>query len=367
MTNQIEYIHIDKIHLDFQNPRLSEGFRKKNKSEDDIINWMLEDGSLLELMLAIGQNDFFVGEALLVIPSEEGYTVIEGNRRASAVKLLKKPDIAKIHINKINKILAETSKRPSQIPCVIFNDRSAIVQYLGYRHVTGIKAWSLIAKSRYLSELAKSKDFNGKSINYIARELAKSIGSKQDYVKRLLVGYQLYEKIKDNGFYKIEKLDEDSFYFNYLADSLRQKNIAGFISINMDEDDPINRFDDSGERNLKKLIKWFFEKNSEQHSRVLGDSDGLTALNSILGNDLALSKFESGESLSDALRYTKHGADDFTNSIRQSLNTLKYAQSVIHQIKNHNSNDIDNLKELADLAKNMRRSIESKQEDDDES
>jgi hypothetical protein len=29
--------------------------------------WMLEDESIIELMLAIGQHDFFVGEALLVV------------------------------------------------------------------------------------------------------------------------------------------------------------------------------------------------------------------------------------------------------------------------------------------------------------
>jgi hypothetical protein len=37
---------------------------------------MLEDESIIELMLAIGQHDFFIGEALLVVKNGDNFTVI---------------------------------------------------------------------------------------------------------------------------------------------------------------------------------------------------------------------------------------------------------------------------------------------------
>jgi hypothetical protein len=45
---QIEFIPLEKLKLDNKNPRLPSNFN--NKSENDIIEWMLEDESIIELM-----------------------------------------------------------------------------------------------------------------------------------------------------------------------------------------------------------------------------------------------------------------------------------------------------------------------------
>jgi hypothetical protein len=55
----------------------------------------------------------------------------------------------------------------------------------------------------------KSEGIKSQSI-----ELAKKIGSKSNYVKKLLVGYKVYEIIKDNNFYKIPQLNETTYHFN---------------------------------------------------------------------------------------------------------------------------------------------------------
>jgi hypothetical protein len=62
---------------------------------------LLEDESIIELMLAIGQHDFFVGEALLVVKNGDGFTVVEGNRRLTSLKLLSNPSLATIRVNKV--------------------------------------------------------------------------------------------------------------------------------------------------------------------------------------------------------------------------------------------------------------------------
>jgi ParB-like chromosome segregation protein Spo0J len=104
---QIEFIPLEKLKLDNKNPRLPSNFN--NKSENDIIEWMLEDESIIELMLAIGQHDFFVGEALLVVKNGDGFTVVEGNRRLTSLKLLSNPSLATIRVNKVKQVLEETT------------------------------------------------------------------------------------------------------------------------------------------------------------------------------------------------------------------------------------------------------------------
>ncbi len=322
MNNQkIDFINLEELHLDFQNPRLP----IETSNEDDIIEWMLADASILELMLAIGQNDFFIGEALLVIKENKDYIVLEGNRRLTALKILNNPNLATIHTRKIGQILDETKERPTSIPCIIFKTREEILKYLGYRHVTGIKSWGILAKAKYLTQLRELS--TERNFKQQARELAKQIGSKSDYVVRLITGYEIYKAIEDNNFYKISKLDKTTFHFNYIADSLRRENINSFININLNSDKPLEKLN---KNNLEKLIYWFFEKNSQNRSRVLGNSTDLTKLNQVLGSEEATNKFLNGDSLDDAVDSLEFSDDRFTRELSYSLKNLENANSFIH-------------------------------------
>ena len=353
---EIEYIALNKLKLDFKNPRLP----INTTNEDNIIEWMLADASILELMLAIGQNDFFIGEALLVIKKKDNFIVLEGNRRLTALKILNNPSLAKIHTRKIQQILDETTKRPTDIPCIIFKKREDILKYLGYRHVTGIKSWGILAKAKYLTQLkSMSQKENPKEIS---RELAKQIGSKSDYVTRLITGYEIYRIIEDDNFYKIPRLDKTTFHFNYIADSLNRENINLFIGINLDSDNPLEKIND---KNLNKLIHWFFEKNPQNRSRVLGNSTDLTKLNQILGNEEATNKFFEGSSLDEAVNILEFSEDRFTRELSHSLKNLENANSFIHKFDEHNGQDIDTLKDIVKLCRIIKDTIIDKKGNDE--
>jgi len=358
MSNTITNINLNKLHLDKQNPRLPEGLRKKESlSETDIISWMLQDASIIELMLAIGQNGFFIGEALLVIEENEEYIVIEGNRRLTSLKLLQEPSLAQIHTRKIQKVLDETKKRPNEIPCIVFEKREDIQQYLGYRHVTGIKSWGLAEKARYLHTLLPTLE--SQDINQQSRELAKKIGSRSDYVKRLLVGYDIYEAIKDSGFYNIPKLNETTFHFNYIADSLRHENIENYMGVNLNSDTPLEKLQ-KDPTNLHNLMELFFRKNDQNRSRVLGHSKDLTNLNKVLSNSEVTEKLLNGLSLQDATNLVEIDSDTFHHELMESLRSLKTAHSYIHQIEIHNDSDVDILNEIIDLSEIIEDTINSK-------
>ena len=136
----IDFIDLENIKLDDKNPRLPSSFRKKKIGKADIVNWMLNDASIIELMLAIGQSGFFIGESLLVIPDEHDtgkYIVVEGNRRLTSVILLTEPDIATSQKIKIEKVLNETMERPQKLPCIVFKSREELNKYLGKVRISG--------------------------------------------------------------------------------------------------------------------------------------------------------------------------------------------------------------------------------------
>lgn len=354
-NKQINFIELSKLKLDFKNPRLP----IQVFNEEEIIEWMLEDASIIELMLAIGQNDFFIGEALLVVEDNNNFVVIEGNRRLTALKILNNPDLAKIHTKKVQRVLEETKYRPTEIPCIIFDSRNDILQYLGYRHITGIKSWGMLAKAKYLNSLTPILETKG--LYNQSRELAKKIGSRSDYVKRMLVSYKIYEIIKDHNFYKIPQLDETTLHFNYIADSLRHENIKDFINIDLEDNNTLSNINKD---NLATLIDWFFRKNDQLRSRVYGNSKDLSALNSILEDEDALEYFKDGNSLEESLKFTIINSDTFHHELKNGLRSLKYAHSFIHQIKEHNDNDIVTIREIISLCKIIGKTIEEKNIDE---
>jgi len=353
----INHIPLKNLSLDLESPRLPISFRKSQRAQASIINWLLEDASIIKLMLAIGQNDFFIGEALLVIKSDEPetYIVVEGNRRLTSLFLLNDPSLADIHTRKIEKVLQETNFRPTNIPCIIFQQRSEILHYLGYRHITGINSWSLLAKARYLNSLFEN--IPETSFTKASRELAKKIGRRSNYVKNILISYQIYMIIEDSSFYKISNLDDTTLHFTYITDSLSKEHIRGFIGVDLSKEDPLN---DLNEKQLEELINWFFRKDEHNKSQVLGSSDQLEKLDNVLSSVEALQYFREQGSLKQALKYVKKSENTYHNDIADALQLLKHAQSYIHNVEKHYSTDVDVLKEINGLCRVMRDGIQGK-------
>lgn len=356
---EIEYIRLEKLHLDKFNPRLPSFMQ--NSTEEKIINWMLEDASILELMLAIGQNNYFVGEPLLVVKENDNYIVIEGNRRLTSLKLLKTPNLAQIHTKKIEKIIQESefslANTPNPIPCVIFNNREEISKYLGYRHITGVKSWSLVSKARYLHQLAQ--EYITDSIYNLSRTLAKKIGSRSDYVKRVLLSYEIYLIIEDNNFFNIKDLNETTMYFNYIADALKFDNIKEFINLKIDNDRTIEEIISNIDiTNLRILIYIFFGRKK----RVLGNSEQLKKLNELLEEKELFQEFISDEEISLKEIYIKLeiSNDEFSNQIKNALKHLEIANSYAYKIERYNDSDIENLKNIVNLCKNIKNALETK-------
>ena len=350
-------VSLKDLELDSCNPRLPKSYH--GKTDGEIIDYLLLESSLVELMQAIGENDYFPGEQLLVVKNGDKYTVIEGNRRLTAVRLLDNPALAKVQTKKVNKIYSEAQFFPKEIPCFVFQNRSEIIKYLGYRHITGIQVWKLLEKARYLYEL-KGELFRETELAKASRELAKMIGSRMDYVQRLLVGYDIYKFIEDQGFYGIPNLDDTTFHFNYIADSLNHANISKYIGIDLTAPVP-NQFQNAD--NLKQWTLWMFEKNLQNQTRLKGTSDDLTKFNKILGNPIALKAFEEGTSLLKAYQLTDDINNLFYSSIQRTLENLEQADSISHRVAKFYSDSIDDLKIIQTLARKIQSTIRDSEDD----
>lgn len=347
MKQEIKYVDIDHLQLDLNNPRLPKS--KQGKNESVVIEYLLLEAATLELMESIGENDFFVGEMLLAIPNEEkaeNYIVIEGNRRLTAVLLLNNPELASVKKAAIKEIVNSAKYKPSQIPCLIFNSREEIQKYIGFVHITGKKSWRMLEKARYLYDLRYSEKFKEISFVDACREIARVIGSRSPYVRKMLTSYQLYTIIEDEKFYQIDGLSDSTFFLNYFSDGLQKENIRKYMGVDLDSEDPLK---DLNKENLKEMVTWWFKKN-EGVSRVIGDSDGMKKLNEVLGNEVALAAFKKGANIDTAYELTNDMDLQFERKVKESLQAMEQADGLSNKVKSFYADLYADLKSIRQIA-----------------
>src|SRR5690606_26572387 len=150
----------------------------------------------------------------------------------------------------------------------------------------------------------------------------------------------------------------------YIADSLNKNNIAEFLGVDI-KNDRENYTADINEENLKKWTHWLFEKNSENRTRLIGDSESLTTLNRVLGNETARIAFEKGASLDSADELTGELDSQFLNFINGALKQLENADRLVTRVSTSYDDVIVQLREVRVLAAKIGRTIQEREDEDE--
>ena len=363
MEQQFIDIVLENLKLDLYNPRLPKS--KQGKNEKTVIEYLLLEAATTELMESIGENDFFAGEMLLVVPDEtdtDKYVVVEGNRRLTAVLLLSKPELTTVRKSMVKEISDNAKFKPPKLPCLVFKSRNDVQKYLGFVHITGKKSWRMLEKARYLYEISTNEKFKDVPFQQVCKEIARTIGSKYPYVRKILISYELYKIVEDENFYQIDDLSDSNFYLNYFADGLLKDNIREFINVNMLSEKPLENIN---RKQFKELCLWWFKK-TEGVSRVLGDSEGMKYLNAVIGNEIALKAFREGATISDAYELTDNIDNQFRKKIKDSLEAIEQADRLSNKIKDYYKELYDDLKTIRQIALKIKDFKERKENGGDD-
>ena len=152
----VQRIPVGSLLLDGDNPRLPEKLHRGSQSE--LLDFLREQGVLEELAQSYLDNGFFKHEPLIVLRMDDPdkYTVVEGNRRLAALKILHgAPEAGDIRFFGIDPS-REQLEQLEEIPCFPVSDRDDVHAYIGFKHIGGLKTWAPEAKARYvLAEVRK--------------------------------------------------------------------------------------------------------------------------------------------------------------------------------------------------------------------
>lgn len=360
-NNEIQYISIDNLVYDVENPRIPQSIRHEDSKV--VYEWMINKENVIDLMYSIGEKGFFPGEPLLVIqrPEDGKYVTVEGNRRYTATYLLQYPEKAPSRKSTIRDVASQARFRPTDLPVLVFKTREEIIDYLGYRHITGVEPWDALSKARYLKVLYDRLG-SGLSPREKYSALARQIGSRPSYVRQILVGGLLVEEIEREDYFKINDLNDQTFEFGSFYTAIVKPNIGNYIGIDLDAEEPLKEINKD---HLYDLVSWMFEKNSENQTRI-GESRNLSRLNKILDPKYseALHAFKAGSSLVTAADLTDEADEIVSKKITEALDAIKIAWSYFPQIKEYGAINKESVRDINKTAAAFYKALESKQASD---
>lgn len=354
------YMDIDLKSLGFdrENPRFPPSLDAT--SDGEILKFMLEDAGLIDLMRSIAAQGFFPGEPLLVCPHPQlpdKWSVIEGNRRFAASLLLANPQTAPAKRRAVATVVeARQVDAPTELPCLVFQDRSSILKHLGFRHVTGIKEWDPLAKARFLRQRYDMLEGDATSR---FRELARTIGSRADYVGRLLAALSIYNRAADAGLFDDPGLSEEDIRFSLITSALAYHSIVEYIGLDSAQDAEARGIDRD---RVADLIRWMFERDERDQTR-LGESRNLRRLAEILTTEDGARALREGQSLDHAEGIAGGGGDAFRTYVDTALENLLLANSELDRFSPIAS-DVLALEEVRKLSVSLRRSITHRLDED---
>ena len=307
----------ENLHLDPLNPRLPEDIQGKN--EDDIIYALYRFFDVDELAYSMAENGYFDEEPLVAIPNElpiefqgleshqlignESYisfiknasthfTVLEGNRRLSTIKLLLSNELkTKFKIRTLPDITDIVKGDLSVLPVIIYPSRKEVLPYLGVRHISGIKKWEPYAKARYVAKMVDE----GMTID----DIQKQVGDRNNSARKIYLCYQLIEVAKHEFDLNTEKAEN---LFSYLLLASGQGSIKDYLGIekrlqdvNLASPVPPDKL-----RNLKNIFSWLFGEGKDKLPVIKESRDITDKLAPVLRNTNATLYLATTRDLNEA-------------------------------------------------------------------
>jgi len=346
-------LDIDDLLLDTENPRIprklhvsvSEGLRAVEAAQTDCLVFLAKTSAIEELVSAISENGYFAGEPLIGIPIDDRILIVEGNRRLTSLKLLKEgvPE----QLGSRLKILVEDAKtRPQKIPVFVYATRPEVLNYLGNRHIAGVKSWGALAKARYVNQLFEATP--GTDFDSRCTSVAKVIGSRRDFISRTLRAFELFKVAEEDDFFGLD-LSEESVRFSLLTTAVDYSGIQSFI---YDKDESLLNAP------LKELLSWMFVPREGDKKPPLGDSRKIGDLSKVLASKESLAAFRGGATLRAAYLKSEGVNEDFDVSLMKALERVREANSTVAEVDPIEER-VENARRLFKQTKSLRDVLQS--------
>jgi len=237
--------NVESLLLDSLNPRLPNA--GPQLSQADVLAELIKHEKVKELAREIADNGYYPTEVLIAVDEPAGMTVVEGNRRLAAMKLLRSPSIApKEHEQHFKKLSARMDVAAlAKTEIVIAPDRDTAGRLIFARHTkSSVEAWAPVQQSRFI--VSKTKEHSLEELQQLfglsAPQVHEAVESMAlyDLARGLELPSQVRSKVNDDrtfplttltrvfessagrSFFKAKKDDKEGFRFDMPLDEFKK-------------------------------------------------------------------------------------------------------------------------------------------------
>lgn len=319
------------LKLDTKNPRFAVYDTAGRLRERDVIAYLMESADLRELIESIAANGYVDIEPLVVLAEKKGeLTVIEGNRRVAAIKLLRSPELATelgLTLPPVRAGLAGTLERATVLRV---NSRTDARQYIGFKHINGPHKWDSFAKARFAADWYRSERTNGLTL----RDISQRLGDRHDTVLRLVHGMYVLEQAKDHQlFTPDERYPGRPFAFSHLYTALTRPPYRSYLGLesNWRQVDPTpNPVPRPFLPRLKNVLIWMYGSAADERLPIVtSQNPHIKQLGEVLEHPLALKRLEATNELAKAYAEVETRGRKFEESLIRAVRHAEDAQQYV--------------------------------------
>ena len=318
---------VNALLLDGKNPRFPVD---ADASNQELIAIQLANRyDALEIARSIVKSGFHAAEPPAVLDNkDETFTVLEGNRRVTALKGLLDPELSSRFADKSqwDAVVAEGisgGRVPDAIPVIVYEDRNTAVPLLIGRHIKGPKKWEPLQQDRYIHDLVNE--------GYTFQETSELMYATVGEVKAAYRNYRLItEDAPRLGLHVSEQKAKYSVLGIVWDNNALRKHARvaekGEVKVGESSIAP-GVSDTEAKQGLGEVLRWVL--GDAQNEPILADSRQVVKLAQVVSSETGLAALRAGKPLKEALQQvSEEGAAPAESALRQlttSVNALRMA------------------------------------------
>lgn len=217
--------------LDPKNTRIPP--ERRYDDQRHILHQLLEHEDVANLASSIAKRGLFPNERLVVMTTGRRFTVLEGNRRLAAIRLLLNPELAPTErqVKYFRKLSMKADLAAlGKIDVAIVQSRIAAAPIIAALHTKEAKRrWSSLQQARFYHELVDE----GQTPSEVAEELGVALGEVRSFLRTELL-HRLALSLEYDDHVR-RKIEDSKYPLTTLERFIESKVGRGFLGVQLDD------------------------------------------------------------------------------------------------------------------------------------